>query len=320
MNAHCARLSAILLIFASGTFAQTITSDDVTYSAEAKSKLAALTLTTTPSVPLGKLTDQGGTHLMDAVAVPSCAAIPTTDKAVNYRDDAYLLDRDLAGKLKVTFFGSVDASGDKSTKVFVREISKYATCDASNGSGTLQYGVSLRATVLIDTTDISGGVNFAIAAASATVKSRSVQVRVESLGFADPNVAIKSATAQNVTSSGLTVDTYGDFKKALNDAFDTAVKSNIASMQLVGFSPAALTKDYSGDLAVVYALDRITQGYGCNEAVLSFNTEFPNKKSAATEKAIRDVYNQIASGCDASAALTRATAEAVLLGHRLKKK
>jgi hypothetical protein len=312
-------VSAIFLILTSGAFAQTA-NDDVTYTPEAKAKLATLKATGSPSVPLGKLTDQGGVHLADAVAAPACAVIPAIDKAVNYRDDAYLLDRDLAGKLKINYFASVDASADKGIKVFVREISKYATCDATNGSGTLQYGVSLRATVLIDTTDISGGVNFAIAAASATVKSRSVQVRVESLGFADANVSIKSAAAQNITSSGLTVETYGDFKKALNEAFDAAVKSNIAAMQLVGFSPSAATTDYSNGLAVVFALDRIAQGYGCNDAVLNFNTEFPDKKSAATEQSIRDVYSKVASGCDASAPLVRATAEAVMLGHRLRKK
>jgi hypothetical protein len=320
MNIQRARLGILSLLLASATLAQVNTSDDINYTPEAKAKLASLTATSTPSVPLGKLIDQAGAHLQDAVAVPACANIPDIAKAVNYRDDAYLLDRDLAGKLKISFFGSVDAGADKGARVFVREMSKYAACDATDGSGTLLYGVSLRATVLVDTTDVSGSVNFAIAAASATVKSRSVQVRVESLGFADVNVTIKSAAAQNITSSGLTVDTYGDFKKALNEAFDAAVKSNIASMQLVGFSPATLKKDYSSSLAVVFALDRITQAYGCNDAVTSFNTEFPGKKSADTEAAIRDVYNQVASGCDASAALTRATAEAVLLGHRLKKK
>ena len=172
--------------------------DDIQWNASARTALAVMKRNTAAVIPVGKLTDQT-TTLSSASNIPSCAATPAVADAVNFRDDAYLLDRDVAAQLKVNFFGSITGSVDTNTKVFVRELSKFANCKATDGTGNVMYGSSLRATVLIDTGDIAGGVNFAIAAASATVKAHSVQVRVESLGFGDAQVAIKGAIAQSIT-------------------------------------------------------------------------------------------------------------------------
>jgi hypothetical protein len=222
--------------------------------------------------------------------------------------------------LKITYIGTANADADKSSKVFVREFSKFATCPAIDNSGTVLYGAALRATVLIDSTDASGSINFAVAAASATVKSRSVQVRVEGLGFQDSQIAVSSSQAQQITSSGLKVENYADFNKALSDAFDRAVKSNIVAMQIIGFTPNTNNDALFGGLSSTWALDRIAQGYGCNETIKDFNQAFPQQQSQATTKTINDVYTSIASGCDASNPLIRAAADALINGYRLKRK
>lgn len=297
------------------------TAQEIQLSPQAQTIQAQLHKSTAVNTaPLGKAPTTGAGSLQALSPSLACAQVPTVAQAVNFRDDAYLLDRDLAAQLKISWIASGNADADKTSKVFVREFSKFATCPSTDGAGTVMYGAALRATVLIDETDVSGSVNFAVAAASATVKSRSVQVRVEGLGFQDPQISVNAAQAQTVTASGLKVENYSDFIKALSKAFDLAVQSNIVAMQVIGFTPNGDPTQLEGGLASTWALDRIAQGYGCNDAISQFATEFPNQQSAGNAATINNTYQQIAGGCDASKPLVRAVAESILNGHRLKRK
>ena len=298
------------------TFAQ-----DVEFSQQAKGLLGQLKRETAISTaPIGNLAVAGAAALQGVQQTLKCAQVPAVSDAINFRDDAYLLDRDLAGTLKISYIGTVNGDADKASKVFVREFSKFANCPSTDGTGTVLYGASIRATVLIDSTDANGSVNFAIAAASATVKSRSVQVRVEGLGFQDQQIQVASSQAQQVTQSGLKVENYNDFNKALSQAFDLAVKSNIVAMQVVGFTPNGDSKLIATGIASTWALDRIAQGYGCNEAVSSFNQIFPNQVSQSATDTINGVYTSIVGGCGVTNPIFRASADAILNGQRLRKK
>jgi hypothetical protein len=293
---------------------------EFTLSKEAMQINAKLNKSDVPSVPLGKLEMRPAAEGFSLASLPQCANVPSAADATNFSDHAQYYDRDLAGSLKITFFGTGNLDADKSSKVFVREYRKFARCPATDGSGNLLYGVSLRAAVLVDQTDIAAGANFAVAAASATVKQRSVQVAVDGSGFADSGVAVAAASAQNITQSGLKVENYGDFNKAMSAAFDTAVKSAIASMQLVGFEPNVDWADLVKGVATTFALDRMAQGYGCEDAVEKFNEVFPDKRSSETERAIRGTYQAVAKGCDASSPVVKALAESIIGGQRIRRK
>src|ERR1035441_238844 len=74
-----------------------------------------------------------------------CAAIPTAVTAS--MNKYYYLTTDIAGKLGINWIGSVNASAESQQVVLIREMRRYAQCATTDGSGQLQYGAALRATV-----------------------------------------------------------------------------------------------------------------------------------------------------------------------------
>lgn len=254
-------------------------------------------------------------------AAPACSIVPTPTAVSSWTVDNHVLSQDLAGKLGITWIGSGNAQTDKNTLVFVRQITKFASCNSTDGEWELRYGGYLRAVALVDDVDASAGFNFAIVAANATLKSRKVQVRVESVALSDPNLPVLASHAQDITVSGLTVENYQDFMRALNQAFDAAATSPLATMSLVAVTPLPGQNDrgIAHDLATTFALDRMAKGTDCESAVKQFESQFPNLGSGDTDQQIRATYRLVSGGCGSSGIQARTQADAYLNGNRFKK-
>jgi hypothetical protein len=243
---------------------------------------------------------------------PSCQSVPTTADKVS--QTSYTLDTDVAGKLGITYIGTGNASIDQTMKVFVREFARYSTCESTDGKATLQYGAVWRATVLIDSTAASGSVNFAIVAASATLKNVAVQVSIISQGFTDQtNIDQKSQAAMADTASGLDVTSFGKFSQDVESAIAIAVASQVkAPLELIGI----ITHDTGALLdavATAFALAYIAKGRGCLDPIKDFPVH-----TNEIEQVIRSTYDALSNTpCDASDQLTQIAAQRLLNGIKI---
>lgn len=243
-----------------------------------------------------------------------CAEIPVdTPKS---RNTSYTLETDQAAQLGINYLGTVSADIDRKMKVFVREFMKYNTCESTDGKATLVYGAVWRATVLIDQTDAAGKVNFAVVAASATLKSIAVQVQINQEGFvASDRAAIEqaSADAMAATTGGLNVTTFVKFSEQVEKAIGAAMKANATTpLQLIAIKLRD-TNQFLESVARTVALAHIARGHSCLEAIAALPV-----KNNDTEKAIRDTYDALSSKpCDASDKMVQLAAQRLIEGVKV---
>lgn len=248
------------------------------------------------------------------VTSTQCTAVPTdTPKVAN---TSYTLDTEQAGKLGINYIGTGDVALDHKMKVFIREYVKYNTCEATDGKATLQYGAVWRATVLIDETDASGKVNFAIVAASATLKNIAVQVQISHQGFVNQQAIDEGAQAAMAeTAQGLNVASFVKFSDAVEKAIGETIKSPVTTpLQLIGTKPHSIDPLFDS-VVRTFALSYIARGNGCLDPIRDFPV-----RGANVEKIIRDTYDILSpTPCDASNASTRLAANQLLNGLKFSK-
>jgi hypothetical protein len=247
-------------------------------------------------------------------AKPLCATLPTDTPKIS--NSSYTLDTEQAGKLGISYIGTGDVAVDHKMKVFVREYIKYNTCESTDGKSTLQYGAVWRASVLIDQTDASGKVNFAMVAASATLKNVSVQVSISHQGFVN-QVQIDTAgqAAMEATAQGLNVASFVKFSEQIEKAIRAVIQSPVATpLQLIG------TKSHNSEILLesvvrTFALSYIARGKGCLDPIADFPVQ-----GEKFEQIIRETYDQLSSApCDASNQVTQLTAKQLLNGLKISK-
>ena len=215
-----------------------------------------------------------------------CGQAPT--EATQLSTTQFVLDKSTAAKLGLSFALSGNASYDAKSKVFVREVKRFSSCDSTDGRYSLQYGAAWRATVLIDEAAASGAVNFAVAAASATLHNAAVQVAIEARGWAGSEISQLSATAMQATAAGLNVITFSKFNEAAEQAAAKATTGPLSStLELIAISPK--TADFTPSVITTLALQYLSQGRGCLEVTRDFAV-----KSPEVESLIRDVYETVA--------------------------
>jgi hypothetical protein len=265
-------------------------------------------------IPLPRKTgDADG--VLYAVSGKECSAVP--EKVTKTFNGSYDLETSAAAKLSVNWLASGSADVDRQMRVFVREYSRFATCDSSDGTTQLVYGAYWRATVLVDQLDLEGKLSFAVAAASATLKNRNVQVLIEHQGFADTSdIDVASQAAMKETQDGLTVLSYAKFTEALGKAADAVVKSPVVTpLPLIGSNTKNLV-DLRRQLAQVFALTYISQGRGCLDAIQALRD---TSQSAA--EGIRETYRLLTgTDCNASDPIAQLKARQVLNGVRIEQK
>ncbi len=247
-------------------------------------------------------------------APPQCAVIPTdTPKITN---TAYTLDTEQAGKLGISYIGTGDGAVDHKMKIFVREYVKYNTCESTDGKATLQYGAVWRATVLIDETNASGKVNFAIVAASATLKNNAVQVSISHQGFVNQKQIDEAGqAAMEDTAQGLNVASFVKFSQDVEKAIHAVIDSPVATpLQLIGIKPHNVD-NLLDSVVRTFALSYIASGKGCLDPIADFPV-----KSDKVETIIRDTYDMLSpTPCDATNQMTRLSAKQLLNGLKVSK-
>lgn len=266
-------------------------------------------------IPLGK--PAAGFTALENVGTAQCSAAPAASDATSVIDSYYSLDSDLAGKVGIHFIGSANASAEAHDVVLVREFRKYASCDANDGSGVVQYGHALRATVLIAATDLSGDLNFAVVAASSTLKNRSARVLIENTGFTDSQVNTSAQEAMSaVASSGLTVVTFSKFSEKLEAAFSAVQNSKMATpLQKIAFVPKSDPTTTLRSIATTFGLQCLSEARPCAEAM----ARFPNRGSES-DAAIRDIYTTVTNSCATVTDIQKLQAQTMLGGIRVQPK
>lgn len=252
---------------------------------------------------------QQATLPMQAISSLQCSAVPTSTTASF--DKYYYLTTDIAGQLGINWIGSVNATAESQQVVLLREYRKYAQCPTTDGSGQLQYGAAFRATVLVSADNLQAGLNFAVVAASATLKSQSSSVLIEDIGFNDSQLDTKAQTAmQDVAATGLTVLTFGAFNKDLEAALTEATTASIISpYQRVAFVPNQNTIDLTNSVATSFGLSCMAKGWGCVDA----QSMFPGR-DANSDAAIQQLYAKLTNGCAGVNNVQQANAQNLLSG------
>jgi hypothetical protein len=274
--------------------------------------------TAPPYVPVGfapKDAKKLGGAAAAAAAPPPCAAPPTDPGKVS--NTSYSLETDRAGQLGINYVGTGNLEIDKKMKVFIREYAKYDTCHSANGEGVLRYGAVWRATVLIDQTDATGKINFAMVAASATLKNLTVEVSITHEGFAAADrVAVDEAStaAMEATANGLNVASFVKFSEQVEKAVRAAMQAQVAQpLRYLGYEPVA-PDDLSEAVARTFALSYIARGEPCTKAIAEIPT-----KGARTEAVIKETYKALTkTECDASNKIAQVAAEQLLGGIKVK--
>lgn len=273
-------------------------------------------------VPVGPATGTGDRRRQAKTAAPGAAAIkfrcasPPTDTP-KVSNTSYTLETDQAVQLGISYVGTGNLDVDRKMKVFVREYAKYDTCESTDGKATVKYGAVWRATVLIDQTDATGKVNFAVVAASATLKNLSVQVSIEHDGFAEeerPAIDEAGAKAMDATANGLNVSSFVKFSEQVEKAVRAAMKAKVKTpLQPIAFQLHDADQ-LQESVARTFALAYIARGRGCLDPIADFPV-----KSPRIEAVIRETYDALSSTpCEAGDKIVQLQAERLLAGIKVK--
>lgn len=252
---------------------------------------------------------------LHALETRTCSTIPTSPTRTF--NGSYTLDTDAAGKLSVNYIGTGSVAVDQTMRVFVREYSKLATCDATDGTGTLVYGAWWRATVLVKTTDVQANLSFAVVAASATLNNQTTQVLIEHQGFVNQQqIDTADQVAMKDAANGLTVVTYAKFADDIENAANAVVASSTVTPLPFAGTTSTVMHELGKTIASAFALTYIAQGRGCLDAIGDLKD-----KSADAGLTIRATYRMLTNtDCDASDQIAQVTAKRILNGIEIKQK
>lgn len=258
---------------------------------------------------------QATTKLASLAAIsPSCSEIPKEMTSVTNR--SYILEQQQAIDLNITFSGSTSVAVKRSQKIFVREISRFALCDAKDDSAVLHYGAVWRATVSIDDEDASANINFAVVAASATLRNSSVRVEIENRGFSDSGVNAAGQAAMKTVEGGLNVQSFSKFSDAIETTIGSVLASPVEKPLLIGVSPK-----HGSNLVIAVATVFALSCYSDHKSLDDAIRELPADTPSETE-AIKRTYAELdrTGGVGVNTELRRQIANNLLHARRLKKR
>ena len=262
----------------------------------------------------GLLRNAGGRISGFGAAGIAASEIPTTiSKTENY---FYTLETEQAAKLGINYIGTFNSEITKKMKVYVREYAKYSSSESTDGKASLRFGAMWRATVLVDQTDATGNVNFAVVAASATLKNLAVQVSITHQGFDKTDqVGIDRASqlAMDATKDGLNVSSFAKFTDAVEKAIKAVISAKAASpLECIGVKLYE-TDQLLDSVARTFALSYIAKGYGCVDAIDAFPV-----KNDRIDRIIRGTYEAVSQkDGDASDPMAQLKARQLIEGVRI---
>lgn len=241
--------------------------------------------------------------------------IPTWAQLKTKKFDTHLqiMTASQAASLNITWVGSASGSYNGDQLLAVSDSSRVAPCLATDGKTTLYYGQTVRTVVAMNDYTVKGNASFAVVAATATAEGKTNSVDLYEIGFGDPQLDAKLATAkQALGGSGIDIENYSDFIKAYDTAESYALSISNPGIDIVASdAPLSLT-NYADMLAIAWAIQNIAQGNGCEDAIQNFKQQNPQY-----QQDIRDTYNSIAGACGVDN-VGRAKAQQLLNGLKIK--
>lgn len=193
-------------------------------------------------------------------------------------------------KLNVSWLGGIGGSLNASSLYAVSDTGKFAECLSQDGKTTVDYGQVVRMMIQMNNYSVDANASIAIVAASATVSGKSNTVDLYEIGYGDSQLDSKLIAAkQSVGGSGVNIDNYSDFIKAVYAAEQYATTIANPGIEVVGYVPAP--DDIAQAVAISWAIKEISEGWGCDDAVKNF------KGDVRYGDAIRSTYNSVAGSC-----------------------
>lgn len=256
-----------------------------------------------------------GLALVLKPSILHCDPVPTWNQIKTKQFDTHLqiMTAAQAASLNVTFVGSASGSYNADQLLAVSDSSRVAPCIATDGKTTLYYGETIRTVVAMNDYTVKGNASFAVVAATATADGKSNSVDLYEIGFGDPKLDAKLVFAkQTLGGAGINIEDYSDFIKAYNAAESYALTISKPGIDLVASDVQLPSTAYADTLASAWAIQKIAQGYGCEDAISKYKLQ-----GQQYENDINSVYDAIAGGCGVDD-VARAKAKELLNGLQIK--
>lgn len=265
-----------------------------------------------PYTPVGGLPSTGRLGVLRAAAA-GCTTPPTLPEIQDqlFRGWVSVMSTGYAVQLGITFAGSGSGNYAQDDIVIVSDLQRGKKCLATDGHTELLYGQALRSTVRTSKIELKPSMSLAIVAASATINNRQNYVEVQTLGLPAPVQALMLA-AQNLASSGLTVENYGKFMDKITEAKTEALKP-VGSVVLIGIVDDITDNDLIASVTRAFALSYIGRGRTCSDTIEAYK-----RSGADQQQIIRNTYTSVAKGCDAPSHAVQQKAQDLLNGVAIR--
>lgn len=256
--------------------------------------------------PLGELPARGAASGVLRAAANGCSTPPTLaeiqDQHFEGSESTY--SAAYAAQLGIKFIG-VDGNFALDDLVLVSDLVRGKECLATDGHTRLLYGQAMRAIVRTSKLDVKTSVTLAIIAASATISRKENFVKMQSMGLPSKVQALM-LDAENLASSGLTVENYGKFQDKITEAKKEALQP-AGSVVLIGLIEDVKDNDLIASVTRAFALAYLSEGHPCSDAIRDYHR-------TDQQKIIQTTYDAVAKGCARPSDAARQKARELLDG------
>ena len=254
--------------------------------------------------PVGKLPTGGPASDVLRAAASGCNPTPTLPdiQDQNFSASVSVFSAAYAAQLGIKFVG-IDGNFALDDLVLVSDLYRGKECLATDNHTRLLYGQTMRSIVRTSKLDVKVSVTLAIIAASATISRKENFVKTESMGLPS-TVQSLMLDAENLASSGLTVENYGKFQDKITEARKEALKP-AGSVVLIGIIEDINDTDLIASVTRAFALAYISEGRPCSDAIKDYHR-------TDQQKIIQNAYDAVAKSCEKPSDAARQKARELL--------
>lgn len=262
--------------------------------------------------PVGTVSKIGGSSAL--LKTPGCAQTdtptPATLKTKRFETRTTIKTGSELAKLNVSWLGGIGGGFNANSLYAVSDTGKFGECLSQDGKTTMEYGQVVRMIIQMNNYSVDANASIAIVAASATVTGKTNTVDLYEIGFGDKTLDSKLIDAkQSVGGSGVNIDNYSDFIKAVYAAEKYATTIENPGIEIVGYEVPP--DEVASSIAVAWAVKEMAGGRGCEDATKDF------KGDPKYRDAIRAAYQSVVGGCGVDNAGKRKAAQ-LLNGLKIK--
>jgi len=220
---------------------------------------------------------------------PICNPIPTRDQVaagVRFNHGSMSLESAIKANLPI-----LQITGGINQRVFVRDITRTATCIATDGVSEVIYGQAVRMLITVTNSEASVDLSLPVIAANATIKNQSNRVNIELVGFSNPESTVLLSSLVNTE---LNVESYSKFLDAAGKimALLDAPMGTTTTIARIGIVPKVKPSALKDGVVAGYALTQISSGKTCIESKSLFKSTDPSLLAV-----IDSTYTAIMGSC-----------------------